>query len=58
MVNVGFSALQCYGATWLAFNDGIKCLLKTEQGMSTHTESPLVVSGVLLTGVENPVGAY
>ena len=57
-VNAGFSATECFGTTWLPYNQGIKCYLKTYGGMATFVDNLLAVSGVLLTGVTNPLNVY
>ena len=54
-VNAGFSAIGCYGVTWLQYDQGIHCNLKSQSALRDYTTSSLAVSAVLLTGVPPPV---
>ncbi|KAL8869387.1 MAG: hypothetical protein Q9198_007901, partial [Flavoplaca austrocitrina] len=59
-VNAGFSAIRCYGVTWLQYEEGgIHCNLKSQGALASYTTNYLAVSAVLLTGVPPPVvGLY
>ncbi|KAL8887374.1 MAG: hypothetical protein Q9215_005036 [Flavoplaca cf. flavocitrina] len=55
-VNAGFSAIRCYGVTWLQYEEGgIHCNLKSQGALASYTTNYLAVSAVLLTGVPPPV---
>ncbi|KAL9040409.1 MAG: hypothetical protein Q9180_001924 [Flavoplaca navasiana] len=55
-VNAGFSAIRCYGVTWLQYEEGgIHCNLKSQDALANYTTNYLAVSAVLLTGVPPPV---
>ena len=54
-INLGFSAISCYGATFSPYATGIGCNLKTQDGLTTYTESVQFISAVLITGVPPPV---
>ncbi|KAL8863446.1 MAG: hypothetical protein Q9178_000127 [Gyalolechia marmorata] len=54
-VNAGFSAIGCYGVTWLQYDQGIHCNLKSQSALRNYTTSSLAVSAVLLSGVPPPV---
>ncbi|KAI4263186.1 MAG: hypothetical protein L6R42_001661 [Xanthoria sp. 1 TBL-2021] len=59
LVNAGFSAIRCYGVTWLKFGDGIHCNLKSQSVLRDYTTNYDAVSAVLLTGVPQPgVGLF
>ncbi|KAL8658885.1 MAG: hypothetical protein Q9226_000720 [Calogaya cf. arnoldii] len=55
LVNAGFSAVRCYGVTWLKYGDGIHCNLKSQTALREYTTNYEAVSAVLLTGVPPPV---
>ncbi|KAL8791506.1 MAG: hypothetical protein Q9213_000123 [Squamulea squamosa] len=55
LVNAGFSAIRCFGVTWLQYDEGIHCNLKGQSALSNYTTSILAVSAVLLTGVQPPI---
>ncbi|KAL8771284.1 MAG: hypothetical protein Q9209_003189 [Squamulea sp. 1 TL-2023] len=55
LVNAGFSAIRCFGVTWLQYDEGIHCNLKAQSALSNYTTNSLAVSAVLLTGVRPPV---
>ncbi|KAL8734539.1 MAG: hypothetical protein Q9166_001439 [cf. Caloplaca sp. 2 TL-2023] len=54
-VNAGFSAVRCYGTTWLKYASGIHCNLKTQSALSSYTTNYEAVSAVRLTGVVPPI---
>ncbi|KAI4223744.1 MAG: hypothetical protein L6R36_005175 [Xanthoria steineri] len=55
LVNAGFSAIRCYGVTWLKFGDGIHCNLKGQSVLADYTTNYEAVSAVLLSGVAQPI---
>ncbi|KAI4091664.1 MAG: hypothetical protein LQ339_008076 [Xanthoria mediterranea] len=55
LVNAGFSAIRCYGVTWLKFGDGIHCNLKGQSALASYTTNYQAVSAVLLSGVVQPI---
>ncbi|KAL8729036.1 MAG: hypothetical protein Q9181_005147, partial [Wetmoreana brouardii] len=55
IVNTGFSAIRCFGVTWLKYGDGVHCNLKGQSALSNYTDDYMAASGVLLTGVPPPV---
>ncbi|CAL8583176.1 hypothetical protein XPA_008809 [Xanthoria parietina] len=55
LVNAGFSAIRCYGVTWLKFGDGIHCNLKGQTALASYTTNYEAVSAVLLSGVAQPI---
>ncbi|KAI4126619.1 MAG: hypothetical protein LQ338_003641 [Usnochroma carphineum] len=59
-VNAGFSAIRCYGITWLKYaTSGVHCNLKAQSALVNGTYDVLSASAVLLTGVTSPVtGAW
>ncbi|KAL9601888.1 MAG: hypothetical protein Q9219_002241 [cf. Caloplaca sp. 3 TL-2023] len=58
-VNRGFSAIRCFGVTWLKYAQGIHCNLKGQSVLANYTTDYMAVSAVLLTGVPVPVfGAF
>ncbi|KAI4215110.1 MAG: hypothetical protein LQ351_002425 [Letrouitia transgressa] len=58
-VNNGFSAIRCFGVSWLKYGIGVHCNLKGQSGLVSYTVDYLAVSAVLLTGVPPPVvGAF
>ncbi|KAL9610951.1 MAG: hypothetical protein Q9167_004361 [Letrouitia subvulpina] len=59
VVNNGFSAVRCFGVSWLKYGIGVHCNLKAQSGLASYTVDYLAVSAVLLTGVPPPVvGAF
>ncbi|KAL8800710.1 MAG: hypothetical protein Q9182_004982 [Xanthomendoza sp. 2 TL-2023] len=57
-VNQGFSAVRCYGTTWLKYFSGIHCNLKGQSGLATYTTHYDAVSAVLLGAPGPPVGLF
>lgn len=54
-MNDGFSAIRCYGVTWLKYSAGVHCTLKAQSALVSGTYNVLAASAVLLTGVPPPV---
>ncbi|KAI4196139.1 MAG: hypothetical protein LQ346_003299 [Caloplaca aetnensis] len=55
-VNAGFSAVRCYGVTWLKYAQGtVRCNLKSQSVLAKGYEDFMAASAVLLTGVPEPV---
>ena len=55
LFNQGLAAVTCYGITW---SDGRICSLKPQSSLVTHQSYQDAISGVLLTGVADVVGAF
>ncbi|KAL8834760.1 MAG: hypothetical protein Q9170_003609 [Blastenia crenularia] len=55
VVNQGFSAVRCYGVTWMKYAQGVHCNLKSQTGLGNYTTEYESVSAVLLTGVPEPI---
>ncbi|KAL8702737.1 MAG: hypothetical protein Q9201_004090 [Fulgogasparrea decipioides] len=54
-VNAGFSAIRCFGVTWLKYGNGVHCNLKAQSALFNYMNDYLAASGVLLTDVPAPV---
>ncbi|KAL8922571.1 MAG: hypothetical protein Q9208_005074 [Pyrenodesmia sp. 3 TL-2023] len=55
-VNAGFSAVRCYGVTWMNGAPGtVKCTLKSQSVLRSGVEDFMAASAVLLTDVPEPV---
>ncbi|KAL9016307.1 MAG: hypothetical protein Q9185_006349 [Variospora sp. 1 TL-2023] len=56
-VNAGFSAIRCYGVTWLKYTQGaLRCNLKAQSALlAGGSYDETAASAVLLTGVPPPV---